>query len=242
MPEIPDKKILVVLPAYNEEGKIGKVISKIPSDWVDEVVVVNDGSSDNTERESVDAGATLINQPKNMGVGAAIYSGIQYALEKKYDIVVVMGGDDQDNPSEVRRLIRPIVFDEFDFVQGSRYMAGGICENIPLFRRLSTGLFSWIFKMLTGYPITDGTNGFRAFHTSIFKDKNVNLNQDWLKKYELEPYLLYKTIKSGSRVTEAPVTKRYPKDRKIGYTKMIPVISWWSILRPLIFLRFGIKK
>jgi dolichol-phosphate mannosyltransferase len=235
-------KILVVLPAYNEEGKIGKMISNMSSEWIHEVVVVNDGSTDNTEKESRDAGATLINQPRNMGVGAAIRAGIKYALEKRYDIVVVMGGDDQDNISEIGRLLRPILYDEFDFVQGSRYMAGGMKVNIPLFRRFSTGLFSWIFKKLTRYPITDGTNGYRAFHTSIFENENINLDQDWLNNYELEPYLLYKTIKSGFRVTEAPVTKRYPKDRKVGYTKMIPIVSWWSILRPLIFLRFGIKK
>lgn len=242
MSESFEDKIFVVLPAYNEEGKIGKMISNMSSEWVHEIVVVNDGSTDNTEKESRDAGAALINQPRNMGVGAAIRSGIKYALEKGCDIVVVMGGDDQDNISEIGRLLRPILFDEFDFVQGSRYMAGGMRINIPLFRRFSTGLFSWIFKILTRYPITDGTNGYRAFRTSIFKNENINLDQDWLNKYELEPYLLYKTIKSGFRVTEAPVTKRYPKDKKIGYTKMIPIVSWWSILRPLLFLRLGIKK
>ncbi|MFB0564263.1 MAG: glycosyltransferase, partial [Candidatus Aminicenantaceae bacterium] len=81
MPENFDEKILVVLPAYNEEGKIGRVISKIPSEWIQDVVVVNDGSSDNTEKESTDAGATIINQPKNIGVGAAIRAGIKYAVE-----------------------------------------------------------------------------------------------------------------------------------------------------------------
>lgn len=242
MGESFEDKTLVVLPAYNEEGKIGRIISKMPSEWVHETVVVNDGSTDNTEKESRNAGATLINHPRNMGVGAAIRDGIKYALEKRYDIVVVMGGDDQDNVSEIGRLLRPILFDKFDFVQGSRYMAGGTRINIPQYRRFSTALFSWIFRKLTDYPITDGTNGYRAFRTCIFKNKSINLDQDWLNKYELEPYLLYNTIKSGFHVTEAPVTKRYPKDRKLGYTKMIPIVSWWSILRPLIFLRIGIKK
>lgn len=242
MSESFEEKIMVVLPTYNEEGKIGKVISKMPSKWVHEVAVVNDGSNDNTEKESIEAGVKLINHPKNLGVGAAICTGIKYAIEKGYDIVVVMGGDDQDNPSEIGRLLRPILFDEFDLVQGSRYMAGGIRVNMPLFRKLTTSLFSWMFRKLTGYPLTDGTNGYRAFRTTIFKNKNVNLDQDWLNKYELEPYLLYKIIESGFRVTEAPVTKRYPKNREVGYSKMIPILSWWSILRPLIFLRLGIKK
>ena len=78
MGESFEDKILVVLPAYNEEGKIGRVVSNMPSEWVHEVVVVNDGSKDDTERESRDAGATLINQPRNMGVGAAIRTGIKH--------------------------------------------------------------------------------------------------------------------------------------------------------------------
>ena len=242
MNESFSKKIIAVIPAYNEEGKIGKTVSKIPSKWIHEIVVVNDGSDDETEKEARDAGAAVLNQPRNLGVGAAIRSGIQYAIEKEYDIVVIMGGDDQDNPSEVVRILRPILFDEFDFVQGSRYMAGGNMVNIPLFRRVTTGFYSWIFKIFTSYSITDGTNGFRAFRTSIFENNAININQNWLDKYELEPYLLYKTIKLGYRVTEAPVTKRYPKGEKLGYTKMIPIVSWWSILRPLIFLRLGIKR
>lgn len=242
MPETFSEKILVILPAYNEEGKIGKVISKMPSEWVHEVVVVNDGSSDNTESESLKAGATVITQPQNQGVGAAIARGIRYGLEKEYPVVVVMGGDDQDNPSEICRLLRPILFDEFDFVQGSRYMPGGMTVHIPLFRRISTAFFSWLFRRLTRYPISDGTNGYRAFRTNIVKNENINLNQEWLQRYELEPYLLYKSVQSGYRVTEVPVTKRYPEDRQTGYTKMIPFLSWWSILRPLLFLRMGIRR
>lgn len=236
------EKILVVLPAYNEEGKIGKVISKMPPEWVHEVVVVNDGSCDDTAKESLEAGATVIDQPRNMGVGAAISRGIRYGLDNGYPIVVVMGGDDQDNPSEIGRLLRPILFDEFDFVQGSRYMAGGATVHIPLFRRISTAFFSWLFRRLTRYPITDGTNGYRAFRTGILKNETINLNQEWLRRYELEPYLLYKAVRSGYRVTEVPVTKRYPEDRQTGYTKMIPFLSWWSILRPLLFLRMGIRR
>jgi len=237
-----EEKVLVVIPAYNEEGKISKVIRDIPREWAHEIVVVNDGSSDDTETESIRAGAALIKQPRNMGVGAAIRAGIHYALKNKYDVVVVMGGDDQDNPSEIKRILTPILSNNFDFVQGSRYMNGGARINCPLFRRLSTRFFSWLFRKLTGHPITDGTNGYRGFRTWIFDHPDININQEWLNKYELEPYLLYKTLQSGFRVTEAPVTKRYPKDRRVGYTKMTPVLSWWSILRPLFFLRLGIKK
>jgi dolichol-phosphate mannosyltransferase len=238
-----NKRILAILPALNEEKKIGKVISGIISEKeiVETVVAVDDGSRDGTKKEAEAAGAVVLSHPKNLGVGMALRTGFEYALKNNFDIVVIMGADDQDNPSEIRRVVRPIIEDQFDFVQGSRYMPGGARVNIPFFRWLTTGLYSFLFKLLIRFPVTDGTNGFRAFRTEILKDPKINLRQKWLNKYELEPYLYYKVIELNYKVTEVPVTKKYPLN-KIGYTKMIPFLDWWSILRPLIFLRLGIKK
>jgi dolichol-phosphate mannosyltransferase len=120
-------------------------------------------------------------------------------------------------------------------------MAGGERVNIPLFRWITTGFYSFLFKVLIRFPVSDGTNGYRAFRSSILKDPEINLNQRWLNRYELEPYLFYKVIERGCRVTEAPVTKSYPKG-KIGYSKMVPILDWWSILSPLVYLRLGIRK
>ena len=88
--------------------------------------------------------------------------------------------------------------------------------------------------------MTDSTNGFRAFRTTLLDDQRLDLQQQWLDGYELEPYLLYKAIRCGYRVREAPVTKRYDLSR--GYTKMRPFIDWWSILRPVVYLGLGIRK
>jgi len=237
-----NEKIIAVIPAYNEEGKIKTVVSAIISEKIlGKVLVVDDGSKDNTAKEAENAGATVISQPKNSGVGAALRTGFEYALKNNYDIIVVMGGDNQDNPSEIKRVIRPIIEDNFDFVQGSRYMPGGERVNIPVFRWITTGFYSFLFKLIVRFPVTDGTNGFRAFKTEILKHPQINLNQKWLDRYELEPYLFYKTIILNFRVSEAPVTKKYPLD-KIGYTKMIPFLDWWSILRPIIYLKLGIKE
>ena len=95
--------------------------------------------------------------------------------------------------------------------------------------------------LITKRKLTDTTNGFRAFRLSIIDHDEIDIDQDWLDQYELEPYLLYKTIKLGYKFTEAPVTEIYPS-KKLGYTKMRPIIGWWSILRPLIYLSLGIKK
>lgn len=237
-----EEKIVAVIPAYNEEGKIGRVVSGIRAvHRVDQVVVVDDGSRDKTAEEAEAAGAFVLRQPKNSGVGAAIRAGLDYGKKNGYSIVVIMGGDDQDNPEEMHRVLSPILNDHFVFVQGSRYMPGGLRVNIPLFRRVTTGLFSVLLRGLVSYPVTDGTNGYRAFRLSILDHPAIDLHQDWLNKYELEPYLFYKAIELGMNVTEAPVTKRYPPNKK-GYTKMVPILSWWSILRPLVYLKLGIAK
>jgi dolichol-phosphate mannosyltransferase len=239
------EKVIAVIPALNEEGKIGIVVSRVKKsggDLIDEILVVDDGSKDNTSQEAKTNGASVIKHESNKGVGSAIRSGIDYAKKNKFEIILIMGGDNQDNPSEMNRLLFPVIFDSFDFVQGSRYMAGGERVNIPLFRLITTHIYSFLLRIVLNFPVTDGTNGFRAFKLKIFDNPKINIWQDWLDRYELEPYIFYKAIEYNFKVTEAPVTKSYPDGNRIGYTKMIPIFSWWSILRPLILLKLGIKK
>ncbi len=112
---------------------------------------------------------------------------------------------------------------------------------MPFYRKIATRLHPMMLSAITKTKVTDSTNGFRAFKLSIFDDKNIDIDQRWLDSYELEPYLLYKVIKLGYKFSEAPVTKIYPS-QKLGYTKMKPIVGWWSILRPLFFLWLGIKK
>jgi dolichol-phosphate mannosyltransferase len=235
-------RLILIIPAYNEAGKIDNVVNEAKKvRLLEEILVVDDGSKDTTARDAEHAGAKVLSHPRNLGVGAALRTGIDYALEKQFDLIVIMGGDDQDNPSEIHRLVRPITHDVYDFVQGSRYIAGGLTQNIPWFRWITTGFYSYLFKVIIQYPISDGTNGFRAFRTTIFNNKAINIWQLWLNTYELEPYLFYKVIEQGFKVAEAPVTKRYPKGKR-GYTKMIPFLDWWRILKPILYLRLNVKK
>ncbi|HAV43306.1 TPA: glycosyltransferase family 2 protein [bacterium] len=234
------KETILLLPALNEEGKIGRVVAKTKG-FVDEVLVIDDGSTDNTAREAEGEGAKVIKHRVNMGAGAAIRSGMEHALSQGYEIIVIMGGDDQDMANEMPRLIDPIINEGYDFVQGSRRLHGKRTVNMPFFRRITTKVYSLLFRLLTGFPATDGTNGYRAMKSSLFKDKRIDLNQDWLNRYELEPYIFYKVVKLGYRVKEVPVTKIYHQG-DVGYTKMVPILDWWSILRPLIYLKFGIKR
>ncbi len=231
--------VIAVAPAFNEERKIGEVVRKLKAcAAVDRTIVVDDGSTDGTAAEAEAAGAEVLRQPKNAGVGAALRAGFKAARARGAAVIVVLGGDDQDNPDEIPRLLGPLKAG-FDFVQGSRWTVGGKTENIPLFRRVTTRLYSLLFRWCTGFPSTDGTNGFRAFRANILD--RIDLEKPWLNAYELEPFLFYHAAKFF-KTAEVPVTKRYPAKGGESYTKMVPFKSWWSILRPLILLKLGLKK
>jgi dolichol-phosphate mannosyltransferase len=138
-------------------------------------------------------------------------------------------------------LVKPIVEEGFDFVQGSRYLPGGDFGNMPFYRQIATRfVHPWLFSLVARRRVTDSTNGFRAIRLSMLDDSAIDIDQEWLDKYELEPYLMFKAIRLGYRFKEVPVTKIYPP-KELGYTKMKPFSGWWSILRPLFFLGLGIK-
>ncbi len=231
-------KVLVIIPAYNEQGKVSRVILKTKP-FANQIIVIDDGSIDATAEEARAAGALVIQHPYNRGVGAAIRSGIDYAIQHHFEVCIPLGADDQDEPQEIPRLLEKI-YEGYDFVQGSRHSRGGKLENAPLFRYITTFFYSLFFRILTGFPVTDGSNGFRAFRTDLCKDQNLRLWQEWLNRYELEPYLFYKAIKLKYKVTQVPVTKRYWRIE--GYTKMIPFIDWWRITKPLIYLTLRIRS
>jgi dolichol-phosphate mannosyltransferase len=237
------EKILVILPAYNEEGKIGRVVEKVKKIMsVNQIVVVDDCSKDKTSEEARAAGAEVIRHKQNRGVGAGIRSGIKYGMANYFDICIILSGDDQHEPAEIDSVIEPIVRGECDFVQGSRRMKGGKVVNDRPFRMITTQLYSLFFTILVGRRVTDATNGFRAFRLSIFDDESINLDQDWLDRYELEPYILYKVVKSRRvRFREAPITIYYHGNRK-QFTKMKPFRDWWRLARPLLFLGLRLRK
>jgi dolichol-phosphate mannosyltransferase len=234
-----DHSIAVILPALDEAGKIGRAVSRIPRPLVDEVIVVDDGSTDSTAAEAEAAGARVLRHPVNRGVGAAIRTGIDWGQEHGVTLTGIMAGDDQDDPNELIRLAEAIVDRGCEFVQGSRYLPGGTRLHQPLSRTVMTIGYSVMFSAVTLRRITDATNGFKLFRTEICRD--WPLQQSWLDRYELEPYLLYQAIRRGRRVCEVPVTKYYPPDRSVGYTKMKAYRDWWRIVRPMLLLTLRIR-
>jgi len=241
-------KVLVCPIAFNENVKLESVINRYlrsPARGLTDYLILDDCSTDGTTEmiaRYASQGVMTIRQAHRSGVGAGIRATIKHARGKGYETLVIMAGNDKDNPDEIPQLLEPIQKEGFAFIQGSRYLkSGGIGGDMPIYRKFATKLHPMLMSLFTGRTLTDTTNGFRAFRLSIFDDKNINIDQDWLDHYELEPYILFKAIKGGHQFKEVPVTKIYPS-RKLGYTKMKPITGWWSILRPVFYLGLGIKK
>ncbi len=237
---IDASRVAAVVPAFDEVGKIGEVVRKVPRRLAAAVIVVDDASRDQTAAEARAAGAEhVIVHDRNRGVGAAIRTGLVAARGLGFEIAAVLSGDDQHEPAELERAL-PLLFDgQADLVQGSRWLEGGATPGIPSDRRWLTRLYARLFRIASGYPSTDGTNGFRAFRLTLLDDPRIRLDQSWLDRYELEPYLLYQVVRCGYRVREVPVTVRY---HARGTTKMRRVRDGWRILRPLVYLRLGLKR
>ncbi len=235
------RRIIALVPAHNEEAKIGQVVDRTDRDLVDTLLVIDDGSTDATASVARRKGVLVLATGARTGVGAALRTGLEYARESGHDIVVIMAGNNKDEPAEIPQLLDPICDQDYDLVMGSRHLAGGVCGgDMPGYRKLATRFHPWLMSRFAGKRLTESTNGFRAFKTALLDDKRINLNQRWLDAYGLEVYLLFKAVKVGYRHMEVPCTKIYPP-RKLGYTKMTPIAGWWSIMRPVFLLGLGLR-
>ena len=237
----PDHRVLAMFPFYNEQDKIAQMADRLCAGLVDKFIGVNDGSTDAGAKILRSKGIEVLDQP-HKGTGACIKRAIRYAQENEYDILVVMAGNNKDDPAEIPKLIEPIFSKNADYVQGSRFLPGGASPHLTWFRWLAIRLLSFAFKLYSSRPCTDLTNGFRAYRVSLFDDSRINIWQDWLDTYEYEYYVHWKVHMLGYNVTEVPVIKAYPGTRGVAYTKIRPITGWWRMLRPLVYLALGLKQ
>ena len=199
--------LVAIIPAYNEEKALADVIGKT-FEHVDEVIVVDDGSSDKTSEVAIEAGARVIKHSVNLGKGEALKSGFKAVGDDS--IIITIDGDGQHNPSEIPDLVRPIIEDGADLVNGSRYMNGPE-ENTPAYRRVGQKVLDIATNISAGTKVTDSQSGFRAFSP---KSKNVFRFKD--TGFGIESEMLVDAAEAGLKIVEVPITVRYDLD---GSTK-----------------------
>lgn len=226
-----NKKIAVVVPAYNEELLIGKVISTMP-EFVDKIIVVDDQSVDQTVSivrdltQKFPEKLMLIQHEKNGGVGKAITTGYKRALQEEMDIVAVMAGDAQMDPEELPKLLDPVVDDEADYTKGNRLFSGEAWRLIPRYRYLGNAFLSLLTKIASGYwHVTDSQTGYTAISSEALR----SLRLDRLyPRYGYPNHLLTKLNVYSFRVKDVPIRPVYNIGEKSGIrlTKVIPTISW----------------
>jgi dolichol-phosphate mannosyltransferase len=241
-------KIGVVIPVYGESDSVVWVLNRFPKGIVDTICLVVDVPirkiMNRLRGAAEQSGITthIIKNPERMGIGLCILQGLNYLRKTNHTIAVVMAGNGKDDPREIDRLLVPVLRDEADYVQGSRYVLGGKKGKMPFVRRVFNRVYPKVWTLLTGKNCTDVTNGYRCYRLDLLNDNRINLDQEWLYGYSLEYYLHYKVISLGYRMKEVPVTKSYPFGHKGGYSKIQPLKDWWPIISPLALLFFGVKK
>lgn len=199
------KKVSIIIPAYNEEKSIGDLISKTKELYPEfEIIVVSDGSKDNTSSVAKDAGVKVYEHPYNIGNGAAIKSGIRMASG---DIFVFMDGDAQHNPEDIQRMLE--YFPEFDMVVGAR----SIMSQASIGRALGNKLYNWFASYVAKFPVKDLTSGFRVVKADIARNFLYLLPNT----YSYPTTLTLGILRNGRSIKYIPIEV---KKRKMGKSKL----------------------
>ncbi len=229
------QEVTAVIPAYNEQLSVGSVALQA-SKFVDRVIVVDDGSTDNTAEIVELAGAELIKHEKNMGKGVALKTGFEAA--KNSDIIVTLDADGQHRISDIPRLIKPIKEGKADIVNGSRYINGD-GKDTPIYRRLGQKVLDMATNINANMKVTDSQSGFRAF-----SKKTLSAFQFEQKGYGIESEMLIEASNADFKIKEVEIDVRYDlngfKENPIthGLGVLINIIQETKFNRPFYFYTF----
>jgi glycosyltransferase involved in cell wall biosynthesis len=235
-------RTLVFIPAWNEADSVASVIADVRVHLPGaDVLVVDDGSSDETGARAGEAGATVASLPFNQGLGAALQTGYLYALREGYDFCAHLDADGQHPPAEVARLLAEVYADRADLVIGSRYREAGDAGGAEggngddykptISRRIGTSVFRFFLTLATRQRFTDTTSGMRAANRRVMALFSENYSPDFA---EIESLQL--AVREGLRVEEVPVRML---ERAGGSSFLTPVRSAFFIFKGLVVLLVG---
>jgi glycosyltransferase involved in cell wall biosynthesis len=227
--KLSDVKISVVIPTLNEAEAIGEVVSAVPEDRVQDIFVVDNGSTDNTVLQATLAGAQVVHEPRK-GYGSACLAGAKAAINS--DIIVFLDGDRSDDPRQLNAVVSPVIKDQADLVIGSR-LRGTIEKGaMPIHGRLGNRLIVLILRLLYGVRITD-IGSFRAIKTGVLLDLNMEqMTYGWPVE------MVVKAASKGLRIQSVPISYR----KRIGVSKVTGTIkgtilaTYYMFLVPLKYL------
>ena len=218
---------IALIPAYNEEATIADVIHHTKP-FVNKILVINDGSTDTTKQVSIQAGAEVIDNIVNRGLGQTMKRGYEEALRQDADIIVQLDADGQYLAKEIPLLIQPILENEADLVLGSRLE--NIQYKMPTFKKVGNKAFSSVLRMLTGADVADGQTGFRAMRHEVLENAMPD------NKYTYTQEMIIKAAKEGWRIKSVPITfveRAAGESRLISHPFSYAWRSWVIITRTL---------
>jgi glycosyltransferase involved in cell wall biosynthesis len=229
------KKSLIVIPAFNEQDNIMKVIRDIRENLSDfDILVINDCSLDGTSARARTAeGVNVVDLPYNLGIGGAVQTGFKYASSKGYDYMVQIDGDGQHMAIEVDKLYSTMLRSGSDMVIGSRFL-GIQSFRTTWSRRLGIKLFEFIFRLLIQAKVTDSTSGFR-----IYNRKSIELLSRHYPDDYPEPDAIILLKKHGLRISEVGVEM---KEREHGASSITPIKSPYYMAKVILSIFFSYTR
>jgi glycosyltransferase involved in cell wall biosynthesis len=203
-------RVAVVMPSYNVAGIVAQAISALPANCVDEIFAVDDGSRDDTSKIAAKAGATVITHTTNKGYGGAQKSGYKAAIASNADIVVLVHGDNQYDPSYAERFIAKIRDEGFDVVTGTRMVLGdALRNNMPIWKYIPIRATTWLQNRMLGTSISDYHDGYRAYSGSFLR--SVPLDQ-LSNRFDFDLDMMIQAVVYKARIGEIPHPTRYGKE------------------------------
>lgn len=239
----PDFKIVAVLPAYNAEKTLKKTLNDIDQNWVDEIILVDDASQDNTVNLSKKLGLKTFKHNKNLGYGGNQKTCYEQALKLNADIIIMVHPDHQYDSTYIPQIILPIIRGEADAVFGSRMMVKGWAREggMPLWKYLANIFLTKIENLFLGLKLTEYHSGFRAYRSKIFKTIPFKKFSD---DFVFDTEIIIQLKIHGFKIKEIPITTRYFKDASmIGFKRSTQYgLDILKVLFDFTLSRLKIKK